>query len=344
MYFRRMNLNRDNYEEFFLLYVDNELPETGRKAVEAFLRKNPDLEGELILLQGTKMKPENAIFFVDKEILLKHEESDEFINENNFQEKFMLYVDDELTTEKRKLVEEFAARESFFQKELMLFQLACIEPDKNIFFEGKEILTRSGKKVRLLPWIGSAAAAVLIIFAGYYVYRSPDMFKASGSPKFVSAKVSSAPAPSSPAKETAKKQVLVVTTKAVDPLHIRDKKNKGSDMETKNLIARNNPRRREPSKTIIREEINPSVAMTAIAAVPLSVGNNNIIPQVDQSSSPSFTADTEDGIYLADASESKNKMRGLFRKVSRVFEKTTSAGEEKGKHSVLIGGFQFALK
>jgi hypothetical protein len=51
----------------------------------------------------------------------------------------------------------------------------------------------------------------------------------------------------------------------------------------------------------------------------------------------------EDGFAMESSSPKKNKLRGLFRKVSRVLEKNASRDEDD-KHSVLIGGFQFALK
>jgi hypothetical protein len=46
----------------------------------------------------------------------------------------------------------------------------------------------------------------------------------------------------------------------------------------------------------------------------------------------------------ADAGPSrKRRLRGVFRKVSRVFERTTSQADEE-RHGILIGNLQIALK
>jgi hypothetical protein len=68
-----MNINRNNYENFFLLYLDRELNQTDKLAVEKFLSENSDLQKEFTLLQQTILIPEQ-ITFEPKELLFHKEE------------------------------------------------------------------------------------------------------------------------------------------------------------------------------------------------------------------------------------------------------------------------------
>lgn len=79
-----MIINRDNYEEFFLLYIDKELDTDGKAAVERFVNQNPDLGKELeMLLQSTLI--DDNFQFPDKELLYKKERS---ITISNYKEYF----------------------------------------------------------------------------------------------------------------------------------------------------------------------------------------------------------------------------------------------------------------
>ena len=68
-----MNINRYNYEEFFLLYVDNELTKEERADVEAFVQENPDLEEELLMLKQSSLRPDLTVKFPGKSSLMKAE-------------------------------------------------------------------------------------------------------------------------------------------------------------------------------------------------------------------------------------------------------------------------------
>ncbi|MEY2830332.1 MAG: hypothetical protein RIQ33_2190, partial [Bacteroidota bacterium] len=66
-----MNINRNNYEEYFINYMENELTATERKAVEAFVEANTDLKSELELFESTKLVADEKIVFSNKESLLQ---------------------------------------------------------------------------------------------------------------------------------------------------------------------------------------------------------------------------------------------------------------------------------
>jgi hypothetical protein len=71
-----MQINRQSYEEYFLLYADGELNESEKKAVEEFIDQNPDLAGELSIIQETVFKPDGTLVFENKELLFRNESED----------------------------------------------------------------------------------------------------------------------------------------------------------------------------------------------------------------------------------------------------------------------------
>jgi len=64
------DISLNNYEEWFLLYTDNELSEEQKIQVELFVLQHPDLQREFEYLQQTRLPEENWVF-ANKEILYR---------------------------------------------------------------------------------------------------------------------------------------------------------------------------------------------------------------------------------------------------------------------------------
>ncbi|MEP7258050.1 MAG: hypothetical protein ABI687_06675 [Flavitalea sp.] len=163
-----MQINRHTYEEFFVSYIDNELDAEGRQAVEAFALDNPDLAKELHLLQQARIHPEQGIIFLDKKSLFKSEEENTFfngliINPGNYEEYFTLYIDNELSAEEKKAVDDFVHAYPQYLGELGLFVSLKVEPDLGVHFAGKERLYREEERRRFITWGWQKMAAAALV-------------------------------------------------------------------------------------------------------------------------------------------------------------------------------------
>ena len=70
-----MNINRTNYESYFLRYVDKDLSNDEQLMVDNFVAENTDLQIELAYLFNTILVPDTSIVFLNKELLYKKEQT-----------------------------------------------------------------------------------------------------------------------------------------------------------------------------------------------------------------------------------------------------------------------------
>ena len=167
-----MKINRNNYEEYFLLYADNELDAATKLAVESFMSLNADLSIELDMLMRTKSAPEEIIFS-DKESLLKTEGNS--INETNYEEYFLLYIDNELSAVKRAEIEMYVLQHPKLQVEFSGLKQAVILPETISYVDKKDLYrTEKRRIVFLKPWRLAAAAIFIGISAiGIWLMQKP---------------------------------------------------------------------------------------------------------------------------------------------------------------------------
>mgnify|MGYP000520544687 CR=1 FL=1 len=163
-----MNINRTNYESYFLLYVDRELTAVEMLAVEEFVANNPDLQPELELLQASCLPVETVPFLKKTDLYQTAEISSEL------QESALLYTDNELTDTER------IALETRFNKEPALGQLikelaqTKLSPAEQVAFPDKSTLYRREPARVISLYFRRIAAAAVIVGAGIHGYVPTD--------------------------------------------------------------------------------------------------------------------------------------------------------------------------
>ncbi len=156
-----MAINRYNYEEYFLLYVDDELSPQEQQEVKDFIAQQADLAEELLMLQQTKLFSEPHIRFNHKERLFKNVQR--AITPDNYEEYFLLYIDAELNERDKKEVEDFLAQNPQMKAAFDVLRQTKLQPE-NISCPNKELLYKKAETdtpVRPMIWKKIAIAATL---------------------------------------------------------------------------------------------------------------------------------------------------------------------------------------
>lgn len=173
-----MNIGKHNYQEFFLLYVDNELTSDDYQQVELFVAKHPELAEELEMLVETRLFQETEITFESKHVLYKSTTID--IDERNYEEWLLLLVDNEVSDTEKTQIEQWLNEHPSYKP---VFETLCavrFVPERIIFKE-KHLLYHNKKgRVVGFQWqrVGTAAAFfILLMTAWLLTYRDVETSK-----------------------------------------------------------------------------------------------------------------------------------------------------------------------
>ncbi len=360
-----MNIDRHNYEEYFLLYIDNELSVDQKKQVELFVQENPDLEEELVMLKQSRLVPDDSIVFDKKHLLMKdehtpHSSNHSFINLNNYEQWLIMYVDDELSAGEKLAVERFALAHEHVRQELELFQQTKLQAEE-IVFPDKEILYRREKTVRVISiqWWRVAAAAVLIIAAGITLYSIFNKNSNKGITPDGIAKKEQVPASRNTTSPTKKEQTPPVkeeteqktATIAADKELNKEKEQQSQDkQENSEQLAYNPPNENvtdvQQPTTVEIDKANiekPTIKDDIVFDYKMRKENINADPVTKTDvETPDKSSTSDDAVQYANTAENK-KFRGFFRKATRLIERTTNINAAEDD-KVLIGGMAINLK
>lgn len=347
-----MKLNRYNYEEYFILYLDNELDSEGCREVEAFLLENPDLKAELDIFTQSKLTPDTDISFADKGSLLRFDNSS--ISLANYEEWLTAYIDDEVTSEQRSEIEQFVASNPAVLNELNLLKRVKLQPE-TIVFPDKESLYRKTEKAKVISirWIRVAVAALLLFAVGTTAIVMMNNKKSNGSndgstaknktesPKIKSVEANDIQQPIvNPKTNSSKNQIAV----AAD-----NKTNKLSRNEARNAIAAVNPNTTETKEQsgLTKEDTEIVVLKKPTNNLPQPIANADLNsgdrpnPRGNVTFTPDNSSDNRTGNPEFDfaSNDSGNKgIRGFLRKVTRTIEKRTNIKTTDDDGRLLIAG------
>lgn len=352
-----MNINRHNYEEYFILYMDNELSDAQRRMVKDFTEKNPDLKEELDILLQSRLIPNQNIVFEGKNELYRSSEISE-ITADNYEEYMLLYIDNELNSEQKLEVEKFIESSSQAKQELGILQKTKLQTEA-ISFPYKESLYRKAERVRVvsIKWWRIAAAAVILLAIGLTAVvlinndkpdiTDPGIVKTNPKQAIKDAdeKTDQNTDPKIEQDHSDKKDENKVNTILQPEKNIaktNDNKIKEEPVGDQNMIANINQKEFNPlpveenirpkNLNNLKDVIETQNTLTTQNIPQFAVTNNLDKPYI-------MIADPTDN-----TEESKNKFRGFFRKATRFVERTTNISATDDDERLLIGGFAVKLK
>jgi hypothetical protein len=155
-----MMITRDNYESFFLDYLEGNLEENRIDQFLDFLEDNPDLKEELHLFENVRL-PEDQIVFTGKAQLYKSSAE----AKSALETKTIAYLEGDLKNEERELFETYLTGHPELRKEYELLSKTKLHPDTRIIYSGKHKLYKKSGAVVFMNW-ASRAAAVLVLLWG----------------------------------------------------------------------------------------------------------------------------------------------------------------------------------
>lgn len=369
-YYLTMIINRLNYEEFFLMYVDNELTEAERTEVEVFVQQNPDLAEELAMLKDATLTVDEEMPLIDKSLLYKNEQA---IGLTNYEEYFLLHLDNELKPKEKEEVEKFVLQHPQLQDEFTLLQQTKL-PVEDIEFKDKASLYKTAKERRVIyfNWMRVAVAAAVIGLVATVWSIYPDGKNETGTVASTTKepKTETVTKPSGTVNgQRAEKQIAVaeVITKKdvkvqkkqvaaipVNELFAKEEKKKEVVRENGNLnqlpAPENNPvlaanrQREETSKTTTTAIIKPEAPKVSESFAKNDRDENETTSSITQHAvyREMDTEDEEEKSILVGGIEiNRNKLRGLFKKATKIFDKKAKTDNDK---TLQIASFEIKTK
>jgi hypothetical protein len=330
-------INRQNYEEFFLLHADGELSDAEMQSVNNFIEQNPDLKEELDILLQSKLKADEHLIFEDKTLLYKSESS---IHLGNYEEQFLLLIDDELSEASKKDAARFIQQNPQLQSNFNTLLSVKLPEEKIVFIDKQSLYKKEEKRVVGMRWSKLAVAAVLIgiaviIWAIIPSKKANNIFTANRDTKKEIANPNSGSVPKQETTNTivTEKNNIASTENIIIPKTKTSLAVITKNIEPKEIDIPSNKEQKEiPVQNTVAAIKNNTDAVKPTNYTPEPVVYKTLVTADDTEQKPVFKqtvykelntdADNEkSSIYLGSVEVNKDKLRGLLKRAKGMFNK-----------------------
>jgi hypothetical protein len=153
-------INIENYEAFWIDYLDGKLSESEEEILFDFLENNHHIASGLIDSEAYKL-PKFDVMFPEK---------DKLFSRNQTENMLIAKIENVISSEDDKFITEKIINNTDIAEDFELYKKTILIPDQDIVYPFKKNLYKSGKKVafRYISYV-AAALILLIGISGFFI-------------------------------------------------------------------------------------------------------------------------------------------------------------------------------
>ena len=170
-----MNIGRDNYESWFMDYLDGKLETVQVEVLMSFLEFNPDLKQELEGLENVSLEPREQVFEHKAGLRKPVDTPERQAMLENFEDYCISGIEQQLSPDEENMLQKIIKDDPEKQNIYMLYRSTILQSDKSILYPGKSRLKRRYIELpRLRIAMSSVAAVAIILLALSWLFRNTD--------------------------------------------------------------------------------------------------------------------------------------------------------------------------
>ncbi|MFA8449215.1 MAG: hypothetical protein ACEPOW_00805 [Bacteroidales bacterium] len=167
-------INRDNYEEHILDYLEGTLSPSTKTAMDIFLSQNLDLKNELIGIDEIKLTAEEKVYKNKFQLKRKPIICYKNITEDNYEDFFISYHEKILTAKEQEYLYIFLNKNPILRNDFQSYRNVFLKKE-DFICPNKEDLKRKQYTLSHKTWITIASvAAMIFLFFNISIQDSPE--------------------------------------------------------------------------------------------------------------------------------------------------------------------------